>query len=106
MARPRRRPRVLLVAERMVLTLALCAGVALVGLAFAQRIEQNIALRHDLTLTRRDVRALRTRRAEETREVRRLQHPQGAVPYIYRRLRMVRPGQTLIYLVPTPSPGP
>jgi cell division protein FtsB len=87
-------------------TFVVAAVIVLGSFDFAQRIEQNVALAHELARTEHDIRALRIRRAEEMREIRRLQQPDGVVPYIYRRLRMVKPGQTLIYLVPAPSPSP
>ncbi len=107
MARRRLRKNALVrVLGRITGTLLVTAVVVLGSLDFAQRIEQNVALAHELARTEHDIRVLRVRRAEETREVRRLQQPDGVVPYIYRRLRMVKPGQTLIYLVPPPSSSP
>jgi hypothetical protein len=88
--------------------LALFVGGVLCA-QFVQRIGQNYALVHELARTRQDIRLLRAQDQAELREIRRLHTSEGVVPYIYRRLRMVRPGQTLIYLVPSPgapSPGP
>ncbi len=90
---------------RVVVTIGICFAITVLSIAFAHRLQQNLALARELASTQHDIRALRLRRAEETREVRRLQTSQGVVPYIYRRLRMVKPGQTLIYLVPEPSPS-
>ncbi len=94
---------VLRLAGRILLALAICAVVVLSSMEFAQRIGQNLALARELSHSQRDVRMLVARRDQQLREIRRLQRPEGVVPYIYRRLRMVRPGQTLIYLVPTPA---
>ncbi len=83
--------------------------VVVLCIQFAQRIGQNYGLVHELARTQRDIRNLHERDQAEIREIRRLHTVEGVVPYIYRRLRMVRPGQTLIYLVPSPgapSPGP
>lgn len=87
------------------------AGVVLVlfvagalSAQFAQRITQNYALVHELAQTRQNIRLLRGREQADLREIHRLHTAEGVVPYIYRRLRMVRPGQTLIYLVPSPDP--
>ncbi len=105
---PRRRgrvPPIVRLAGRVCATLGLFAFVAFGSLGFAQRIEQNVALARELARTQHDIRALRIRQAEQLREMGRLQQPDGVVPYIYRRLRMVRPGQTLIYLVPAPTPA-
>lgn len=107
MARRRSRvPPVLRVAMRLAGTLAACALIALGTREFVMRIGQNIALAHELARTQHDIRVLELRRAEDAREIHRLAQPQGAVPYIYRRLRMVRPGQTLIYVVRSPAPDP
>lgn len=103
--RSRRTPPLLRFASRVAMTLGACFIITVLSLAFAHRLEQNFALAHELAATQHDIRALRMRSAEEARDVRRLQTSEGVVPYIYRRLRMVRPGQTLIYLVPAPSPS-
>lgn len=102
--RSRRMPPLLRFACRVAAALGACFVLTVLSIAFAQRIQQNFALARELSSTEHDIGALQLRRAEETREVRRLQTPEGVVPYIYRRLRMVKPGQTLIYLVPEPSP--
>lgn len=106
MARRGRSSPVLRLAGRIALTGAFCAVLAFGSMEFAQRIGQNLALAQELSRSQHDIRALRTRRAQQLREMRRLQQPEGLVPYIYRRLRMVKPGQTLIYLVPAPSMTP
>lgn len=104
MARGRRLPAQLRWLGRMIaLGLGLfVAGIILVQIV--QRVEQNYALANELARTQNDIRTLRARDAAEVREIRRLRTAEGVVPYIYRRLRMVRPGQTLIYLVPSPGP--
>lgn len=107
MARRKTRSSVLVrFAGRVAMTIAACAILVVGSMEFAQRIEQNLALAHELSRTQHDIRALAARRAEQAREIHRLQRPDGVVPYIYRRLRMVRPGQTLIYIVPAPSSTP
>ncbi|HEY9086265.1 MAG TPA: hypothetical protein VIN40_10090 [Candidatus Tyrphobacter sp.] len=90
---------------RVAMTLGGCFVISVLSIAFAHRLHENFALARELASTEHAIRALRVQRAEETREVRRLQTSEGVVPYIYRRLRMVKPGQTLIYLVPAPSPS-
>lgn len=87
------------------LGLAVCAFiVAAIGLQFVQYIARDYALSREMARTERDIHALQARNAAERREIRRLHTSEGVVPYIYSRLRMVRPGQTLIYLVPSPGP--
>ena len=46
----------------------------------------------------------RIRRDDQQRELRRLRDPQGAVPEIHDRLRLVRPNETLIFVFPKPAP--
>lgn len=107
MARRRTRtPALVRFAGRVAMTLGACAVLVVGSMEFAQRIEQNLALAHELAGTQHDIRALDARRAEQGREILRLQHADGVVPYIYRRLRMVKPGQTLIYLVPAAPATP
>jgi cell division protein FtsB len=48
--------------------------------------------------------ALERRRDDQQRELRRLRDPQGAVPEIHDRLRLVRPNETLIFVFPKPAP--
>ncbi len=104
-SRRRRVPPILRFAGRLCATLGAFAVIVFGSIAFAQRIEQNVTLARELARTQHDIRALRIRQTEQQREIGRLQQPEGAVPYIYRRLRMVKPGQTLIYLVPAPTPA-
>ncbi len=107
MARRRTRvPPVLRFAGRLCATLGAATILVFGSLGFSQRIEQNLALQRELARTQHDIRALRMQEAQQLREIRRVQQPQGLVPYIYRRLRMVKPGQTLIYLVPHSAPTP
>lgn len=102
----RRTPPLLRFAWRVAATVVICAVLVFGSLEFAQRIGQNLALANELARTQHDIRALHARRSEQIREIHRLQYDEGVVPYIYRRLRMVKPGETLIYLVPTPSANP
>lgn len=106
MAGRKRTSPVLRLLGRVAFAIVICAVLVFGSLDFAQRIGQNLALGHELATTQHDIRALEARRAEQVREIRRLRKPEGVVPYIYRRLRMVKPGQTLIYLVPAPSASP
>lgn len=107
MARRGRVHPILRLTGRVLMTMGLCAVAVFMGIAFTQRIQENFMLDHDLVAAQRDVRSLHVQHAAELREIRRLQNPEGAVPFIYQRLRMVRPGQTLIFLdSPAPSPSP
>ena len=105
----RRRARVhpvLRLAGRLCATLGAFTVLIFGSIGFAQRIEQDLALTSELSRTQHDIRALRLQQAQQVREIHRVQQPEGVVPYIYRRLRMVRPGQTLIYFVPQSTRTP
>jgi hypothetical protein len=76
----------------------------MVMLQFAERISRDVALWRELARTQRDIQTLHQRSARDLREIGRLRTESGSVPYIYRRLRMVRPGQTMIYVIASPKP--
>jgi len=80
--------------------------VVLVAVQFARAIGQNLATARQLSLIREDITALQRRRDEQQRELHRLSDPQGAIPEIHDRLRLVRPNETLIFVSPVPSAGP
>ena len=75
----------------------------LVGVQFARVIHQDIALAGDLSSSQADIEQLKLRAAWQHRELRRLQEPDGAVPDIHERLRLVRPDETIIFVSPAPS---
>ncbi len=76
---------------------------ALVAVQFARVIDQNVALARDLSSTQSDIAALQARRAWQIRELRRLRDPEGAVPEIHDRLKLVRPNEAIIFVSPAPS---
>jgi cell division protein FtsB len=78
----------------------------LVGIQFARVIGENVAMVRQLSSVRADVAALRKRSAEQRREIGRLRDPEGAIPEIHDRLRMVRANETIIFVSPAPSSGP
>jgi cell division protein FtsB len=90
-------------AWRITGVLAVLALGGMLAAQFVKHIEQNIALSHELARVQQDIHNLRERDAADEREILRLHTSEGVVPYIHERLRMVRPGQTLIYVVPAPS---
>lgn len=79
--------------------------VTLVGIQFARAIGENVGAAHELSSIHRDISALERRRDEQQRELRRLRDPQGAIPEIHDRLRLVRPNETLIFVSPQPAPS-
>jgi hypothetical protein len=101
---------------RASLVLRLCgrlaAGVVsllvftLVAIQFARVIDQNVALASALNTTNSDITALQARREWQLRQLRRLEDPQGAVPEIHDRLRMVAPNEAIVLVSPLPSTSP
>ena len=84
--------------------------VGLVVVQFARVIGENVHAAHELAAIRSDIIALQKRRVDQQAELRRLSDPQGAVPEIHDRLRLVRPNETIILVSPAPpavsSPAP
>ena len=72
--------------------------VTLVAIQFARAIGENLSAAHELAAVRSDIAALRVRRDDQQRELRRLRDPQGAIPEIHDRLRLVRPNEALIFV--------
>ena len=75
----------------------------LVAIQFVRVINQNVSLAHSLSATQTDIAALQARREWQLRELRRLEDPQGAVPEIHDRLRLVRPNEAIVFVSPMPS---
>ena len=80
--------------------------VGLVAVQFARAIGENVAAAHELSSIRADIAALSKRRDEQQRELTRLRDPQGAIPEIHDRLRLVRPNEALIFVSPQPDATP
>ena len=80
--------------------------ILLVGVQFARAIDQNVAMARDLSSVHSDIDALQLRREHQHRELQRLQDPEGAVPEIHDRLRLVRPNETIIFVSPAPAASP
>ena len=77
--------------------------VALVAVQFARAIGENVVAAGELSSIRADIAALQKRRDEQQSELRRLRDPQGAIPEIHDRLRLVRPNEALIFVSPQPA---
>ncbi|HEV3195082.1 MAG TPA: hypothetical protein VGZ06_03005 [Candidatus Cybelea sp.] len=80
--------------------------VALVAVQFARAIGENLAAAHELSSIRTDISALEKRRDDQRRELIRLRDPQGAIPEIHDRLRLVRPNEAIIFVSPQPAATP
>lgn len=84
-------------------TLALLV-FTLVAIQFARVIHQNIALSRELATTQNDITQLQAHRDWQLRQLRRLQDPQGAIPEIHDRLRLVRANEAIVFVSPLPPP--
>jgi cell division protein FtsB len=76
----------------------------LVAIQFARVVDQNVALASELSSTQNEIEQLQARRAWQMRELRRLEDPQGAIPEIHDRLRLVRSNEEIVLVSPAPSP--
>lgn len=86
--------------RRLLFGLAGVVVFTLVSIQFAHIVNENVAMARSLSSVRRDVDALREHRRQAQREVRRLMDPEGAIPDIHDRLRLVRPNEAIIYIKP------
>ncbi len=84
---------------RRIAGLAVAATVVVVvGMQYARIIQRNLDMAGALASEQRDVAALRARRTEQDREIRRLSDPVGAIPEIHDRLHLVGDHEAIIYL--------
>ncbi len=105
--KPRVRAALLLrVAGRLAAVGVALLVILLVGVQFARAIGQNVAMANELSTVRSDISALRKHRDQQLRELRRLEDPEGAIPEIHDRLRLVRPNEAIIFVSPAPAATP
>lgn len=76
----------------------------LVGVQYARIIERNVAYVQEEHQVRADIAELQAKRADQLREIKRLQDPAGAIPEIHDRLHLVGDHEAIIYLK-RPNPG-
>jgi len=90
---------------RVILVLTVMTFTTIVGIQYARIAERNVALAHYLAQVNHDIEGLKAGREDREREIRRLEDPKGAIPEIHDRLRLVAPGEQIIYLKgQTPAP--
>lgn len=98
---------VLRLAGRVIAAAVSVLVIALVVVQFTRAIGENVGAARELSSLRSEIGALEKRRDEQHRELRRLRDPQGAVPEIHDRLRLVRPNEAIIFVSPQPAaPSP
>jgi cell division protein FtsB len=78
----------------------------LVAIQFGRVLGENVSMARQLSSIHADVATLEKRRLEQRREIARLRDPEGAIPEIHDRLRMVRANETIIFVSPVPSSAP
>jgi len=104
-----RRPRaslLLRLAGRVTATAVALLVFTLIGVQFARVIGENVAMANELSGVNGDISALKARRVLQLRELHRLRDPEGAVPEIHDRLRLVRPNEAIIFVSPAPPASP
>ena len=94
---------VLRLGGRIVVAAVAVLIVGLIVVQFARAIGENVAAVRELSSIRTDINALQKRRVDQQQELRRLRDPEGAVPEIHDRLRLVRPNETIILVSPQPA---
>ncbi len=104
--RPTRTPLIVRLVGRVSATIVAFVVFGLVGVQFARVIDQNIALAQDVSSTQHDISALQARKRWQLHELQRLSDPEGAVPDIHDRLRLVRHNEAIIFVSPSPSSAP
>ena len=77
---------------------------SLVAVQFGRLIHRNLALAAELQSLRQDTVKLQERRAQQLREIARLKDPEGAIPEIHDRLRLMRSNEELIVVTPSAQP--
>jgi cell division protein FtsB len=77
----------------------------LVAIQFGRAVSENVSMARQLSAVRADVATLEKRRLQQRNKISRLRDPEGAIPEIHDRLRMVRANETIIFVSPVPSPA-
>jgi len=93
---------------RSAVALLISACVLLIAVQYFHVLRHAAALTRDLKSTQAQIADLRALRERQLSEIRRLSTPQGAIPEIHDRLRLVGSNETIIYLesAATPMPSP
>jgi hypothetical protein len=102
----RRLAKVLRLARRLVAVAAVACALAFVSVQFEGIVAKNVAMQHDLVASRAEIAALQKREGDQERTLRRLASPEGAVPEIHAKLRLVGPHEEIIYVRGLPPADP
>ena len=93
-------------AGRLGTAITIAVVTVLVGVQFERVIAANVAMASQLASVRSDIQTLQVRRAIQVRDLQRLRTPNGAIPEIHDRLRLVGPHEALIFIRPAKSASP
>jgi hypothetical protein len=80
--------------------------LALAGIQFGRIIAQNVAMSRHLSSIQTQIVTMQKHEGEQRAEIRRLKDPQGAIPEIHDRLRLVRADEAIVFVSPAPSMAP
>lgn len=97
---------VLRLAGRVLTAAVVVLVTTLVIVQFARAIGENVSAARRLAAMRDDIGGLERKRDDQERELRRLKDPQGAIPEIHDRLRLVKPNEAIIFVSPAPAASP
>jgi cell division protein FtsB len=90
--------RIALVTGRLAVTAFGIGTLALIGVQFEGILAKNVAVAADLRASRAQIASLVAKEAVQRRTIARLANPQGAVPEIHDKLRLVGPNEEIIYI--------
>jgi cell division protein FtsB len=93
-------------AGRMAVAAVAVLVLVLAGVQFTREIGANLALQRELDKTNADIASLQARHDRDSQKMHRLESPEGAVPEIHSRLRLVRPNEAIIFVSPAPTATP
>jgi hypothetical protein len=77
---------------------------AVVAMQFTGIVAKNVAVAREVASSRAELRALRERERRQLQAIRRLSDPQGAIPEIHEKLRLVGAHEEIIYVRGLPAP--
>ena len=87
---------------RLVGRVALVAGIAcafaLVSIQFEGIVAKNVAMAHEVGASQADIATLERRARDQRKTLRRLASPEGAIPEIHAKLRLVGPHEEIFYV--------
>jgi cell division protein FtsB len=82
------------------------AVLTLAGIQFGRIVSENVAMSRHLSSVQSQISTMQKREGQQRAEIHRLQDPQGAIPEIHDRLRLVRADEAIIFVSPAPSMAP